>query len=84
MTSPVKFLSKIRALFFKDKLEAEMAEEMRLHIELQTGLNRKAGMEPDEARYAALRQFGNVAVIQEQAREQRGWVWLEQAMQDLH
>ncbi len=59
-----------------------MAEEMRLHVELQTALNVKAGMSPDEARYAALREFGNVPKIQEQAREARGCVWLEQFAQD--
>jgi hypothetical protein len=79
----MKLLRKIRALFRKDKLDAEMADEMRHHVELQTELNRKAGMKPDEARFAALRQFGNVASIQEQAREQRGWVWLEQFGKNL-
>ena len=74
---------KIRTLFRKAKLEAEMAEEMRHHVELQTELNRKTGMDPDEARYAALRQFGNVASIQEQARAQRGWVWLEHWVRDF-
>ncbi len=60
-----------------------MAEEMRHHVELQTELNRKAGMEPDEARYAALRQFGNVASLQERARAGRGWVWLAQLAGDF-
>lgn len=60
-----------------------MAEEMRAHLELQAERNAKAGMSSDEARYAALRQFGNVASLQERAREGRGWVWLEQAGQDL-
>ncbi len=72
-----------RALFQKRKLDAEMTEEMRAHVELQTERNIRAGMKPDEARYAALRQFGNVAVIQQEARAQRGWVWLEQFAQDL-
>jgi len=79
----MKLFRKLRALFRKSKLEADMAEEMRLHMELQADLNRKAGMSPDEARYAAQRQFGNVASIQEQAREQRGWVWLEQLGKDV-
>ncbi len=74
----MNFLRKLRPLFRKEKLETEMAEEMRHHVELQTGLNLKSGMKPDDARFAALRQFGNVARIQEQAREQRGWVWVEQ------
>ena len=79
----MSFWSKLRSLGLKAKLEAEMAEEMRQHVELQTELNCKAGMSLDEARYAALRQFGNVAVIQEQAREVRGWRWLADIFQDL-
>ncbi len=69
--------------FRKDKFETEMADEMRHHVELQTELNIKAGMNAVDARYAALRQFGNVAIIQEQARAVRGWLWLEQFGQDL-
>lgn len=55
---------------------------MRLHVELQTERNVAAGMNPDEARYAAQRQFGNVASLQERAREGWGWLWLEQVWQD--
>ena len=79
----MRLIRKLRALFRKESLEADMAEEMRLHLEMQTELNIKAGMTPAEARYAAQRQFGNVASIQERAREQRGWVWLEQVLQDF-
>ncbi len=79
----MRIWSKFRSLLLKSKLEAEMDEEMRHHIELQTELNVKADMKPNEARFAALRQFGNVASLQEQAREARGWLWLEQMWQDL-
>ncbi len=79
----MKFFHRLRALFQRDNLDAEMGEEMRHHVELQTELNRKAGMDPDEAGYAARREFGNMAVIQERAREQRGWIWLDQFFQDL-
>lgn len=78
----MKILRKISRLLRRDRLDAEMTEEMRHHVELQTELNVKAGMNPEEARYAALRQFGNVASIQEEAREQRGWRWLETLLQD--
>ena len=79
----MKLLRRLRAFFRKETLDREMSEEMRLHIELQTELNRAAGMNPDEARYAALRQFGGLEQIKEQARDVRGWVWLEQLFQDL-
>ncbi|MES1167007.1 MAG: ABC transporter permease, partial [Pseudomonadota bacterium] len=74
---------RLRALFRKPRLDREMAEEMRAHVELQTQANLNAGMSLDEARYAAQRQFGGVEQIKEIARDQRGWVWLEQLGQDL-
>jgi predicted permease len=79
----MRWLRKLRSLFRKNQLDAEMADEMRLHVELQTELNRKAGMNPEDARYAALRQFGNVASVQERARDIRGWCWLDELRQDV-
>jgi putative ABC transport system permease protein len=69
----MKLTNKLRTLLRKGKLEAEMAEEMRLHLELQTERNIAGDMMPAEAHQAALRQFGNIGVIQQQAREQRPW-----------
>ncbi|MFA5058705.1 MAG: ABC transporter permease, partial [Opitutaceae bacterium] len=60
-----------------------MAEEMRAHLEMQAEANRAAGMPPDEAYYAARRQFGGIDQIKEQARDQRGWVWLEHIWRDV-
>ena len=42
-----------------------------------------AGMSPEKARHAAMRTFGNVSLIQEDARGTWGWIWLEQFAQDL-
>ncbi|MEO7411894.1 MAG: ABC transporter permease [Opitutaceae bacterium] len=74
---------KFRALFHRKKLDAEMAEEMRQHLELRTQANLAAGMSPDEARYAAQRSFGGVDQIKEIAREDRGWIRLEELIRDL-
>jgi predicted permease len=74
---------RVRSLFRKERLDTEMAEEMRAHLELQAERNVAAGMSPDEARYAARRQFGGMEQIKEQARDQRSWIWLEQGQQDL-
>ena len=52
---------RFRALFYKRKLDAEVDEEMRSHIEMQTQENLDAGMNPEEARYTALRRFGWVS-----------------------
>src|SRR5207244_2340529 len=74
---------RIEGLFQKRCLDADMAEEMRMHIEMRTRENIEAGMSADEARYAALRQFGWVDNIKETCREQRGVTWLEHLIQDL-
>ena len=79
----MKLLRRLRALFRKEQLDAEMAEEMRAHLELQTERNRAAGMSTDEARYAAQRQFGGVEQIKERARDQRGGRWLDDAGRDF-
>jgi predicted permease len=74
---------RLRTLFLKEKLDAEMSEELRAHLEMQAAANRAAGMPPDEAHYAAQRQFGGVDQIKETARDQRGWLWLEQTLKDV-
>jgi len=79
----MKLPHKFFALFRRQKLDAEMTEEMRQHIELQVQLNLKAGMNNDDARDAALRQFGNVAAVQEICRERRFGRWLEEFVRDF-
>lgn len=79
----MKLLRRLRALFRRDQLEREMREEMRLHLELQAEKNAAAGMEAEEARYAARRQFGGVEQIKETVRDQRGMRWFSDFTQDL-
>ena len=53
------------------------------HLERQIAENIAAGMAPDEARYAALRTFGNPALLREQTRATWSWNWLESILRDL-
>ncbi len=73
----------MRSLFSKRKLDAEMDEEMRSHVELRTQANIEAGMDPEEARRAASKEFGWRESIKEECRDARGFRWLEQFLQDL-
>jgi predicted permease len=79
----MKLLQKLRALFRKEKLDRDMAEEMRFHLNERAAENIDDGMPPDEAHYAAQRKFGGVEQIKEHCRDQRGWRWLEQFVQDI-
>jgi len=58
-------------------------DEIRDHIERETQDNMDRGMPPEQARYAALRKFGNVTQVQEETREVWSAVWLEQLVQDV-
>src|SRR6266404_8509121 len=78
-----KLRLRFRALYQKEKLDARMEDEMRLHIEMQTQENMDAGMNPEEARYSAFRQFGWVESIKETCRDQRGISWIENLVQDV-
>ena len=60
-----------------------MAAEMQAHLEMQAAAYRAAGLAPEEAHYAARRQFGHVDGIKEQVRDQRSWGWLEQLARDV-
>jgi len=64
-----EFRLRFRARVQKQKLDVQMDEEMRSHIEMQARENIEAGMTPEEGRYSALRQFGWAKSIKETCRE---------------
>jgi predicted permease len=76
-------LSRAAALFRSKKLDADLDEELRAHIELAIEENRARGMNEPQARNAALRAFGGITQIRETYRVQRGLSWLEQAARDI-
>jgi hypothetical protein len=79
----MKSIRRFAALFRRNKLEAEMAEEMRLHLEHRAQEKMADGLSAEEARYAAQCAFGNLGALQEQVREERGWRWVERLLQDF-
>jgi hypothetical protein len=50
---------RLLSLMRRGRLEREMEDEMRFHLEMQIEQNLGAGMSQEEARWAARRQFGN-------------------------
>jgi predicted permease len=58
-------------------------EEIREHIEIETRENMARGMSPDDARRAAVRGFGNTAVIRQRLWEGSPLYWLETLLHDI-
>lgn len=65
------------------KRDEDLERELRSDLELEEEEQREDGLSPDEARYAALRAFGNPSLIREQARAIWSWNWLESLARDL-
>lgn len=63
--------------------EADLARELRDHLELEAEEQRAAGLSPEEAARAAPRALGNTLRIEEDVRAAWGFMWLETLLQDL-
>ena len=83
MDSLRQLCSRLAGSFRRRDLEVEMAEEMCQHLERRTQEKIADGLTPDDARHAAQREFGGVAQVQEQCRDEGRFVWLEQFAQDM-
>ena len=75
-------LRRLRARLHWGRLEAELADEMREHIELRTRALVDGGMDPTEAAYEARRAFGNAMLIREESRDVWGYRWLDILVRD--
>src|SRR5271157_649652 len=77
-------MSRWARLFSRRKrMMEDLEQDIRDYIERETQDNIGRGMPPEEARYAALRKFGNVTRAKEETWEVWSFVWLEQLWQDL-
>lgn len=70
-------------LFRRGRFDRDLEEEMRFHLEMKAQQNREGGMDPEEARYAARRRFGNLTRLREISRAAWGWTLLEDLLRDL-
>jgi len=79
----MRLMKRLRSLFGRPAQERQLDDELRFHLEMRLDENIAAGMNPDEARYAALRSFGNPGLKREDTRGTWGWSFLEHFAQDV-
>jgi predicted permease len=77
------FFHRLRGMIFKRRLERDLEEEIRSHLELQIEENVRQGMNLEDARLAALRKFGGVEQVKETYRDRRSFPLVESIFQDL-
>src|SRR5947199_942210 len=62
--------------------EADLEEEVRSHLEMAARESVERGETAKKAEQAARREFGNVELVKETARDARGWRWMEDIVED--
>ena len=74
---------RLRSLFRRGQVEAELNEELRYHLERQIEVNTAAGMSVEEARYAALRAMHGLDQRKEECRDMRRVRLIEDLWRDF-
>src|SRR5256886_15093157 len=80
---PVSFIARLKGLLRSRRLDRELDEELRSHLEMRTADNLAAGMSPENARYEAQRRFGNTTLLKEDTRAVDIIGWLDECARDF-
>src|SRR5580765_2336733 len=79
----VKARSFLRNFFLSRRVDADLDQEVRAHLEMLIAENIRAGMPPREAQRAARMELGGVEQVKEQVRDARTGAFLDSLLQDL-
>src|ERR1700691_3903521 len=74
---------RLRSLFRPSRVDHELDEELRDHVEQRTDEYIAIGLPPREARRQALLEMGGVEKRKEECRDTRHVNWLQDLLQDL-
>src|SRR5699024_6145258 len=78
-TAPLR----IRSIFRRPRVESEMEEELRFHLEQRTEEGIAAGLPPEEARRRAMLAMGGLEQRREEIRDARRVHWLTDFVDDV-
>jgi len=83
MVWPRQIWLSLQTLFRRSRSTQRLNDEIQFHLDQQIAENLASGMSPEEARYTAMRTFGNPTFVKEETRDTWGWAWLEQIAYDV-
>ena len=78
-----KFTLRLRSLFRKEQLDEQLSDEIAFHLAKEIEANIRAGMTPEEAKHAAMRLTGPLALYREECRDVRGTAMIENLARDF-
>src|SRR6266436_9260543 len=74
---------RLRSIFHKNGAELDLSEELQFHLQNQIDEYVAQGMNPKEARHAALRSLGGIEQAKEECRDARKVNLIENFLQDV-
>lgn len=74
---------RLRAIFRRGRVERELDDELRFHVEQAAAAHEREGCAPDEARRRARLQFGGLEQIREDCRDARGVILVDSVVRDV-
>jgi len=79
----VSLIKRITGMLRRQRLDKDLDEELRSHLEMRAADNAAAGMSPEQARYEAHKRFGNTTLLKEDTRKVDIIGWLDEAALDF-
>ncbi len=83
MSIASRIWSRLRAVVFRSSLDREMQREWAFHLDARAADLVDAGLSQAEAERQARAEFGAITKWQEESREARGLVWLDDLRTDV-
>jgi hypothetical protein len=74
---------RLHMLLHRRQFDADLEEEMCLHLDMRQREQLASGMTSREAAAAARRRFGNATILREKSHSAWGWEWFEHFLQDI-
>jgi putative ABC transport system permease protein len=78
-----QFLLRLLSVVRRDRAERELAREVASHLALLEEEHRRRGLTAEQARLAARRALGSVALTKDLHRDARSFGWIEDALADV-
>src|SRR4051812_17127060 len=78
-----EWIHRLRGTLLQSRRDADMEEELRLHVDMATEKARRRGLESAEAARAARIEVGGASQAMNGLRDQRGLPWLDDLARDV-
>jgi putative ABC transport system permease protein len=79
----VSLIKRIKGMLPRNRLDQDLNEELRSHLEMRAADNAAAGMSPEESRHEAQKRFGNTTLLKEDTRNVDIIGWMDEAARDF-